>query len=202
MEKPDFWNHNAAYYPWVRKELDRRGAKRVLDVGCGNGALLRYLAAPDRDLLGIDPSADAIAAAKVLTGEEEKTRFLCASFEDLEIPPGSQDAVIFAASLHHMDGQLAIRKTKELLKAGGVLLTVGLASPAGPGDWALECLRVLPARLGTLLHRARSSEDLGLSVSYELPKMSEVRALVRRELPGAKLRSGLYYRWLLKWTKE
>ena len=24
---------------------------------------------------------------------------------------------------------------------------------------------------------------------------------VRRELPGARLRSGLYYRWLLSWAK-
>ena len=30
MEKPAFWNHDAAYYPWVRKLPDRRelpGAK-------------------------------------------------------------------------------------------------------------------------------------------------------------------------------
>ena len=40
-----------------------------------------------------------------------------------------------------------------------------------------------------------------MAVNYALPKMAEVRAMIRRELPGAKLRSGLYYRWLLHWTK-
>jgi SAM-dependent methyltransferase len=202
MERPSFWNHNAAYYPWVRRELDRAAARSVLDVGCGEGALLRYLAAPQRQLLGIDPSAEAVASALAQTGKGEELRFLRTAFEDFEAPPGSLDAVVFAASLHHMDARKAVRKAKELLRPGGRLLVIGLAEPSGPGDWALECLRVLPARLGTLLRRARSSEELGLSVSYEFPKMAEVRALIRRELPGARLRSGLYYRWLLRWTKK
>ncbi len=202
MERPSFWNHNAAYYPWVRRELDRAAARSVLDVGCGEGALLRYLAAPQRQLLGIDPSAEAVASALAQTGKGEELRFLCTAFEDFEAPPGSLDAVVFSASLHHMDARKAVRKAKELLRPGGRLLVIGLAAPSGPGDWALECLRVLPARLGTLLRRARSSEELGLPVSYEFPKMAEVRALIRRELPGARLRSGLYYRWLLRWTKK
>ena len=201
MEKPSFWNHNAAYYPWIKKALDRSGAGKILDAGCGEGALVRYLRAPGRQLTGIDPDPAAVSRARQSTAEGEDVRWLCTTFEDFAAPRGSLDAVVFVASLHHMDARKALRKAKELLRPGGRLLAVGLAAPSGPGDWALECLRVLPARLGTLLRRARSSEELGLSVSYALPGMSEVRALVRRELPGAKLRSGLYYRWLLQWTK-
>jgi 2-polyprenyl-3-methyl-5-hydroxy-6-metoxy-1,4-benzoquinol methylase len=201
VEKPAFWNHNAAYYPWVRRQLDRSGAKRVLDVGCGEGSLARYLAAPGREILGIDPSEEAIALARSKTGEGAGVRFLPVTLEGLDAPPGSLDGVVFVASLHHTDGEGALRKARELLKPGGLLLIVGLASPSGPGDWALEALRVLPAKLGSALHRERSSEALGLIVNYALPPMGEVRALVRRELPGAKLRSGLYYRWLLRWTK-
>ncbi len=201
MEKPAFWNHNAAYYPWLRRQLDRAAAKRVLDVGCGEGSLARFLAAPGRQIWGIDPFAAAIGAARDKCGEGEGLTFLCASFEDFEAPPGSLDGIVFAASLHHMEEEGAIRKAKKLLKPGGLLLIVGLASPSGPADWVLEVLRILPARLGTALHRARSSEELGLPTSYVFPPMAEVRALVRRELPGAKLRCGLYYRWLLRWTK-
>ena len=201
MEKPAFWNHNAAYYPWIRRQLDRKGARSVLDVGCGEGSLARFLAAPGREVLGVDPSGEATARARKQTGEGEGVRFLQVSFEEFDAPLESVDAVVFAASLHHMDGETAVRKVKKLLKPGGQLLIVGLAAPSGPGDWTLEALRVIPAKLGTALHRARSSEELGLAVDYALPKMAEVRAMIRRELPGAKLRSGLYYRWLLHWTK-
>lgn len=31
------WNHNAHYYPLVRSRV--RGARSVLDVGCGEGTL-------------------------------------------------------------------------------------------------------------------------------------------------------------------
>ncbi len=201
MEKPAFWNHNAAYYPWIRRQLDRKGARSVLDVGCGEGSLARFLAAPGREVLGVDTSGEAIARARKQTGEGESVRFLQVSFEGFDAPPESLDAVVFAASLHHMDGETAVRKAKKLLKPGGQLLIVGLAAPSGPGDWSLEALRVIPAKLGTALHRERSSEELGLAVDYALPKMAEVRAMIRRELPGAKLRIGLYYRWLLRWTK-
>ena len=196
MEKPAFWNHNAAYYPWIRKQMDKSAAKSVLDVGCGEGSLARYLASPGREVLGIDPAMENRG------GEGEGVSFRRVSFQELVLPPGSLDGVVFVASLHHMEAEGALRKAKELLKPGGLLLIVGLASPSGPGGWALEALRVLPAWLGTALHRVRSSEALGLDVYYALPKMAEVRALVRRELPGAKLRSGLYYRWLLRWTKS
>lgn len=201
MEKPAFWNHNAAYYPWIRKQVESIAAKRILDVGCGEGSLARYLAFPGREILGIDPSGEAIARARKQTGEGEGVHFLNLSLEGFDAPPGSMDAVIFAASFHHMEEEGALRKARELLRPGGRLLIVGLADPSGPGDWLLEALRVAPAKLGTALHRERSSEELGLAVDYALPKMGEVRALVRRELPGAKLRSGLYYRWLLSWTK-
>ncbi len=201
MEQPSFWNHNAAYYPWVRKGLDEHGARTILDVGCGEGSLARYLTAPGWRVMGIDPDPAAVAAAREKSGEREDLRFLCLTFEEYEAPPASLDGIVFVASLHHMEERRVIGKAKELLKTGGVLLIVGLASPSGPADWALEALRVLPAGLGTWLHRARSSEELGLSVSYELPKMAEVRDLMRQELPGAKLRSGLYYRYLLRWTK-
>ena len=202
MEKPAFWNHNAAYYPWLRRQLDRAAAKNILDVGCGDGSLARFLASTGRQVLGIDPDPAAVARALERTGEGENARFLSVPFEEFKAPPDSLDGIVFVASLHHMEGEGAIRKAKELLKPGGLLLVVGLASPSGPGDWALEALRVLPAKLGTLFHQGNAtSEELGLRTSYNFPKMAEVRALIRRELPGAKLRRGLYYRWLLRWTK-
>ncbi|MBR2801520.1 MAG: hypothetical protein IKE21_02845 [Erysipelotrichaceae bacterium] len=36
-----YWNHNSAYYPWIKKKT--ADCHHILDVGCGDGSLMRYL---------------------------------------------------------------------------------------------------------------------------------------------------------------
>ena len=196
MAGPDFWNHSAAYYPWLRRQL--AGRRRILDVGCGEGALVRYLAEPGRSLLGIDPDEASLRRAKALA--PAGTEFRRCGLEDLA-GEGDFDAVTFSASLHHMDMERALDRACGLLAPGGLLLIVGLGRPSSMGDWLLEGLRVLPCGVLSRLHRQKSSEELGVPVSYELPPMGEVRRVIQRSLPGAELRPGLYYRWLLRWEK-
>ncbi len=198
MKRPEYWNHNAAYYPWVRRNL--KGKKRLLDVGCGSGALMAYLDAPERSITGVDPEEKCVEMAKE-RAFQGTVRLVPCGLEAFSATEGSFDAVIFAASLHHMEAEAALRKAAGLLNQGGVLLVVGLAKPSGLEDWILEGLRVLPSLAVSRLHRAQSSEELGIPVSYALPPMGEVRSLARRLLPGAKLRQGLHYRYLLKWVK-
>lgn len=198
MKRPEYWNHNAAYYPWVRRNL--KGKKRLLDVGCGSGALMEYLDGPERSITGVDPAEKCVEQAKK-RAFRGTVRLEPCGLEAFTAPAGSFDGVVFAASLHHMEAEAALRKAARLLDRGGVLLIVGLSTPSSPGDWLLEGLRVLPSWVISRLHRAQSSEELGLPVSYALPPMGEVRSLARRLLPGARLRQGLHYRYLLKWVK-
>jgi SAM-dependent methyltransferase len=60
---------------------------------------------------------------------------------------GSLDLVTAVASLHHMDGEAALRRMSGLLRPGGVLAVVGLARGVTPADLYLQ----LPAIMG---HRA------------------------------------------------
>ena len=198
MKRPEYWNHNAAYYPWVRRRLE--GKTRLLDVGCGSGALAEYLDEPGRSITGIDPAENCVEQAKQ-RAYRGSVRLESCGLEDFSAPAGSFDAVVFVASLHHMEAEAALRKAANLLNKGGVLLVVGLAKPSGLGDWLLEGLRVLPSLAASRLHRAQSTEELGIPVSYALPPMREVRSLICRLLPGAKLRQGLHYRYLLEWVK-
>ena len=100
-----------------------------------------------------------------------------------------------------MDAHEALAKAKALIRPGGKIVVVGLAHPSSLLDWVIEVLRIVPTRIGSALHRMQSSEELGIPTSYELPTMAEVRRTAAEELPGAQVRPGLYYRYLLSWTK-
>lgn len=192
-----YWNHNSAYYPWVMKAT--HGCRHVLDVGCGNGELAFMLARDGHSVIGIDPSEECIAEASARANGED-VRFVCASFEGFG-DDGPFDAVTFVASLHHMDMDKAIARAKELLAPGGVIAIVGLGSPSSVLDYAIEVLRVIPSWVSSRMHRMRTSEDLGIPISYEVPTMVQVRNIVSRLLPGAIVRYGLHWRFLIMWRK-
>jgi len=191
------WDHNSAYYPWIKRRIP--AAANVLDVGCGDGALAKYLGTDCRTVLGIDPYAPCIDRAR--TEASGNVRFVCTSFEDFDGAAESFDAVVFCASLHHTDMAAAVRKAKLMLRRGGVLIIVGLARPSSIGDRIFEVLRVLPSWISSRLHRMRAGEERDIPTSYNLPEMRNVRALAEAELAGFTMRQGLHYRFLLEWKK-
>ena len=200
-----YWNHNTAYYPLIRKRVfDCSGtaSAALLDVGCGDGTLCRFLAGEGLTVIGVDPFPPCIAAANA-KNSLPGICYLCTDFENYE--PGRDrtfDAVIFSASLHHTDMRASLRKSRRLLGKNGSLIVLGLASPSSFRDRLFEALRVIPSRLLTLLHRAKTCEEMNIPVSDALPPMNDVRAAAREILPGAKIRFLLHYRYLLEWKKE
>ena len=192
-----YWNHNAAYYPWVARAT--RGCRRVLDVGCGTGELALMLARDGRRVTGIDPSEQCIARAKSQAADGD-ARFVVASLDNFQTD-GAFDAVTFVASIHHLDMDAAIVRAKDLLTPGGVIAIVGLASASSPLDHAIDALRVVPSWVSSRLHRMRSSEELGIPTSYAMPTMAQVRDVASLQLPGATVRLALHWRYLLSWKK-
>ncbi len=197
--KLPYRTHNTAYFGWVAKQT--ASCSRILDVGCGDGTLVRFLSRPGCVVTGIDPSADCIVRSQS-GADDPRVRFKVSSFEMYEAEDGSFDGIVFVASLHHMDMESALTKAKRLLSPGGVLAVVGLAAPSTAVDRLTDACRVIPAALGTVLHRMRTEESLGIPVSYAVPPMAEVRRLAGVLLPGTKICCGLYWRYLLNWRKE
>ena len=106
--------------------LRPRAGDRILDVGCGPAEVLAHL--PEVDYLGLDLSADYIAAAEARFGG--RGRFACAPLDEAridEIGPGSFDLVLASGLLHHLDDREA-RAFLELahgaLRPGGRLITL------------------------------------------------------------------------------
>ncbi|MFC0042034.1 class I SAM-dependent methyltransferase [Actinomadura rayongensis] len=68
------WNHNVHYHPLVLGFVPD-GCGRALDVGCGDGTLIRKLAARARHVTGVDRSPEMIAAARAHCGDLPHARF-------------------------------------------------------------------------------------------------------------------------------
>lgn len=198
MKEPKYWNHNVAYYPWIRKETE--GCGRILDAGCGDGALLAYLDDGKKELFGIDIDKFAIDRAKQENASEKISYDIC-SFDDID-ENRQFDAIVFVAAIHHMNMNDALQKAKKMLAPGGTLIIVGLAKPSTFGDKVIEAGRVVPSKIITRMRKMQSAEDLGLTVSFDMPTMDHVRQVIAEELPGASWRQALHYRYLLKWVKE
>jgi ubiquinone/menaquinone biosynthesis C-methylase UbiE len=75
--------------------------QRVLEVGCGDGRMVRLYAPRAAKVLGIDEDAEAIAEARKSTPPELKShvRFRVARAERLRVRPGSFDIAFLAWSL-------------------------------------------------------------------------------------------------------
>lgn len=94
----------------------------LLDVGCGPGNITMDLAsrvAPGR-VVGIDPAADAIAAAHEINDRPEQVGFAVDDVYALDAPDASYDVVHAHQVLQHLsDPVRALREMRRVLKPGG-----------------------------------------------------------------------------------
>jgi methionine biosynthesis protein metW len=193
----EYWNHNTVYYNWIKKQLKR--SNRILDVGCGNGFLIRYLDDGTKFLVGIDSDKFCIEKAKE-RNVSQSCSFFCCDYEDFN-DDEPFDAIIFVASIHHMNMRCALKKAKSMLSRNGILIIVGLAIPSNLMDYVIEAIRIIPCMIISKIKKERSSEDEHIPVCYNFPHLADVRKVISEELPRCEFRMGLYYRYLLKWEK-
>lgn len=192
-----YWNHNVAYHKWLLSQVKGRNA--VLDVGCGDGFLIQKISKVCDKAIGIDIHAPSIQRAKQRLNNTENASTIEVRFEDFNGEPGSFDAIIFVASLHHMNLEFGIRKAIELLKPNGKLLIVGLARPHNIFDKIIEIARILPVKFGDLFHNVQG--DIGAPIMDEKESLEDIRNIAKKYLPNVKIRQALYHRYLLTWVK-
>jgi len=106
--------------------------RRVLDVGCGTGYLLRHLAAraPDAvELVGVDAAAPMVRVAQEATADP-RARFQGGTAERLPEPDGAFDLVVSTTSFDHWaDQQAGLRECARVMVPGGRLVLVDQFSP-------------------------------------------------------------------------
>lgn len=97
--------------------------KRVLDIGCGNGALVRMMAHRGAEAVGLEPSPERLAAcraAETVTGAD----YVEGGGEKLPFEDGSFDSVVIFNSLHHLPAGAmgaCLAESARVLSPGGQL---------------------------------------------------------------------------------
>lgn len=108
------------------KLLKKRGAKRVLDLGCGAGRHVVYLAKKGFDVYGFDISKSGIEIAKEwLKKEKLKSKFKIGDMTKLPFKKEFFDAVISIQTIHHnrvSKIKKTIREIYKVLKPKGLIL--------------------------------------------------------------------------------
>ena len=97
---------------------------RVLDLGCGGGFMTEAIADQGAEVIGVDPAAAAIAAARRHADERRRRiEYRIGRAEDVPLPDRSVDRVVCVDVLEHVDDLArSCREMARVLKPGGLLL--------------------------------------------------------------------------------
>lgn len=165
----DRYQHNAHFVPALGQPvldlLNPQPGERILDLGCGDGALTEKIVAAGAVVVGADASPDMIAAAKRRGLEARIVNGLTLDF-DREF-----DAVFSNAALHWMkaDPDAVLSGVRRALKPGGRFV----AEMGGHG-----CVAAITVALLTVLERR--GIDAKASLPWYFPTVDDYRGRLKR----------------------
>jgi|GEM_PF-3538927 len=108
--------------------------RRLLDVGCGNGALLTSLdgMAKKFDYVGLDVSSAALAQ---LREHHPRAATVCADMADADAVPGVFDVLVFNECLYYADCAAVLERWRPKASPGAVLIVSMHARGSRPILW-------------------------------------------------------------------
>jgi SAM-dependent methyltransferase len=115
-------------WEWITNHLPALENLNVLDIGCGNGALLKELSPKINKGIGVDLSENILDRARLLN--KENTNLSFHAIDGPEIPAENQslDLVISMLSFRYLDWDPLMDEIKRVLKPGGKILILDMVT--------------------------------------------------------------------------
>lgn len=162
-----------AEWQWISDRAARLRAElgrplRVLEIGCGNGALLREL--DDRGdidfAVGADSSAGMLGRARARSGDHAGLRFIEVNGPALDVPDDHVDVVISFLSFRYLDWDPVMAEIRRVLVPGGRLWVVDMVEhPARVREVGLLA-RSAVAHVRTRRARPQYAKDLAALTTH------------------------------------
>ena len=156
--------------------LALRGGERVLDVGCGAGALAFAVAPVAREVVAVDSDASMVEVARA--NAPANVRVELGDGEQLPFTEGEFDVAATLRTLHHtLDPRLLVAELVRVTKPGGIVFVVDQLAPVDAEE----------ARALNEFERARDASTSRVLPEHDLRELfaqlglTVVRAEVDRE---------------------
>jgi len=131
---------------WLGEHLPA-GKFEMLDIGCGNGALLNALADRLTSGQGVDESAGIIERAKLKNADHRHLSFQKIDGPVLPFPDASFDVVTSLMSFRYLDWDPLLAEIKRVMRPGGKFLIIDMVTvPVAIGEYP----RLLKDKLRTM----------------------------------------------------
>ena len=196
-----------ALRPFERALLGHLPARcgRVLEVGCGHGALTRHVAARADSVLALDLSPEMIRVARALSTESPNVEYRVADVAETELPAAAFDAVLSVATLHHLPLEPTVRRLADAVRPGGRLVIQDLVTRPGLRSVPLNALAFA---LQQLSGRGPSLRPTPLAALYaehgegdRYLRPAEAERAYRELLPGSRVVHYLEWRYTMVWER-
>lgn len=140
-------------WAWLNAHLPD-GKIDVLDIGCGNGALLNALSERIGSGVGVDESSNIIDRARLRNSQIPNLRFEKIDGPVLPFEDASFDVVISLMSFRYLDWDPLLTEIKRVTKPGGKLLIVDMVTVPVT---AREYPRLLKDKIRTVLDQKKNA---------------------------------------------